>query len=98
MGQGDLVATPTTGATSVNRPAQIAAGSLPVERVVTRTPDAADQVTLIQEHLQHEAEQAAGQVALHKVGETSTGIVVRGARILATLAMISPVLPSRVML
>jgi 4-hydroxyphenylacetate 3-monooxygenase oxygenase component len=33
-----------------------------------------------------EAEQAAGQVALHKVGETSEGIVVRGARMLATLA------------
>ncbi len=33
-----------------------------------------------------EAEQAAGEVALHKVGETSTGIVVRGARMLATLA------------
>ena len=28
-----------------------------VERVVTRNPDAADQVTLIQQHLQHEAEQ-----------------------------------------
>jgi aromatic ring hydroxylase len=26
------------------------------------------------------------QVTLHKVGETATGIVVRGARILATLA------------
>ena len=34
-----------------------------------------------------EAEQAMGQVALHKVGETPTdGIVVRGARMLATLA------------
>jgi 4-hydroxyphenylacetate 3-monooxygenase len=33
-----------------------------------------------------EAEQAAGQVALHKVGETASGIVVRGARMLATLA------------
>jgi 4-hydroxyphenylacetate 3-monooxygenase oxygenase component len=33
-----------------------------------------------------EAEQAAGEVALHKVGETSEGIVVRGARMLATLA------------
>jgi 4-hydroxyphenylacetate 3-monooxygenase oxygenase component len=33
-----------------------------------------------------EAEQAAGEVALHKVGETGTGIVVRGARMLATLA------------
>jgi 4-hydroxyphenylacetate 3-monooxygenase oxygenase component len=33
-----------------------------------------------------EAEQAAGEVALHKVGETSDGIVVRGARMLATLA------------
>ena len=33
-----------------------------------------------------EAEQAMGEVALHKVGETSTGIVVRGARMLATLA------------
>ncbi len=34
-----------------------------------------------------EAEQAAGEVALHKVGETADGgIVVRGARMLATLA------------
>jgi 4-hydroxyphenylacetate 3-monooxygenase len=33
-----------------------------------------------------EAEQAAGQVALHKVGESSEGIIVRGARMLATLA------------
>jgi len=33
-----------------------------------------------------EAEQAAGRVALHKVGETSGAIVVRGARMLATLA------------
>ena len=33
-----------------------------------------------------EAEQAAGEVALHKVGETENGIVVRGARMLATLA------------
>ncbi len=33
-----------------------------------------------------EAEQAAGEVALHKVGEGSEGIVVRGARMLATLA------------
>jgi 4-hydroxyphenylacetate 3-monooxygenase len=33
-----------------------------------------------------EAEQAAGEVALHKVGETGEGIVVRGARMLATLA------------
>ncbi|MBV8940900.1 MAG: hypothetical protein JO240_04125, partial [Solirubrobacterales bacterium] len=33
-----------------------------------------------------EAEQAAGQVALHKVGETNETIVVRGARMLATLA------------
>jgi 4-hydroxyphenylacetate 3-monooxygenase oxygenase component len=33
-----------------------------------------------------EAEQAAGEVALHKVGETAGGIVVRGARMLATLA------------
>jgi 4-hydroxyphenylacetate 3-monooxygenase oxygenase component len=33
-----------------------------------------------------EAEQALGEVALHKVGETSDGIVVRGARMLATLA------------
>jgi 4-hydroxyphenylacetate 3-monooxygenase oxygenase component len=33
-----------------------------------------------------EAEQAAGEVALHKVGETAEGIVVRGARMLATLA------------
>jgi 4-hydroxyphenylacetate 3-monooxygenase oxygenase component len=33
-----------------------------------------------------EAEQAAGEVALHKVGETSEGVVVRGARMLATLA------------
>jgi 4-hydroxyphenylacetate 3-monooxygenase oxygenase component len=33
-----------------------------------------------------EAEQAAGEVALHKVGETSEGLVVRGARMLATLA------------
>jgi 4-hydroxyphenylacetate 3-monooxygenase oxygenase component len=33
-----------------------------------------------------EAEQAGGEVALHKVGETPEGIVVRGARMLATLA------------
>ncbi len=33
-----------------------------------------------------EAAQAAGQVALHKVGETKNGIIVRGARMLATLA------------
>jgi aromatic ring hydroxylase len=33
-----------------------------------------------------EAEQAMGQVSLHKIGETSEGIVVRGARMLATLA------------
>lgn len=33
-----------------------------------------------------EAEQAAGQVALHKVADTERGIVVRGARMLATLA------------
>src|SRR5436190_12032485 len=33
-----------------------------------------------------EAEQAAGQVALHKVGETDDAIVVHGARMLATLA------------
>jgi 4-hydroxyphenylacetate 3-monooxygenase oxygenase component len=33
-----------------------------------------------------EAEQAAGQVALHKVGESGDAIVVRGARMLATLA------------
>ena len=33
-----------------------------------------------------EAEQAAGEVALHKVAETDAGIVVRGARMLATLA------------
>ncbi len=33
-----------------------------------------------------EAEQAAGEVSLHKVGETADGIVVRGARMLATLA------------
>ena len=33
-----------------------------------------------------EAEQAAGEVALHKVGETADAIVVRGARMLATLA------------
>ncbi len=35
---------------------------------------------------QPEAEQAMGQVALHKVGETADAIVVRGARMLATLA------------
>ena len=35
---------------------------------------------------QPEAEQAMGQVALHKVGETDDAIVVRGARMLATLA------------
>jgi 4-hydroxyphenylacetate 3-monooxygenase oxygenase component len=35
---------------------------------------------------QPEAEQAMGQVSLHKVGETGDGIVVRGARMLATLA------------
>jgi 4-hydroxyphenylacetate 3-monooxygenase oxygenase component len=33
-----------------------------------------------------EAEQAMGQVALHKVGDTGGSIVVRGARMLATLA------------
>ena len=33
-----------------------------------------------------EAEAGAGEVALHKVGETAAGIVVRGARMLATLA------------
>jgi 4-hydroxyphenylacetate 3-monooxygenase len=33
-----------------------------------------------------EAEQAMGQVALHKVSDTAEGIVVRGARMLATLA------------
>jgi 4-hydroxyphenylacetate 3-monooxygenase len=33
-----------------------------------------------------EAEQAMGQVALHKVADTDDGIVVRGARMLATLA------------
>jgi 4-hydroxyphenylacetate 3-monooxygenase len=33
-----------------------------------------------------EAEQAMGQVSLHKVGETGDSIVVRGARMLATLA------------
>src|SRR5689334_1414138 len=33
-----------------------------------------------------EADQAAGRVALHKVGETRDAIVVRGARMLATLA------------
>jgi 4-hydroxyphenylacetate 3-monooxygenase len=33
-----------------------------------------------------EAEQAMGQVALHKAGETADSIVVRGARMLATLA------------
>jgi 4-hydroxyphenylacetate 3-monooxygenase len=33
-----------------------------------------------------EAEQAMGQVALHKVAETAESIVVRGARMLATLA------------
>ena len=35
---------------------------------------------------QPEAEQAAGEVALHKTGETASGIIVRGARMLATLA------------
>src|SRR4029078_8527624 len=33
-----------------------------------------------------EAEQAMGEVSLHKVGETADAIVVRGARMLATLA------------
>ena len=33
-----------------------------------------------------EADQAAGEVALHKVSDTAGGIVVRGARVLATLA------------
>jgi 4-hydroxyphenylacetate 3-monooxygenase oxygenase component len=33
-----------------------------------------------------EAEQAMGQVSLHKVADSATGIVVRGARMLATLA------------
>ena len=33
-----------------------------------------------------EAEQAAGEVALHRVGESSEGMIVRGARMLATLA------------
>jgi 4-hydroxyphenylacetate 3-monooxygenase len=36
-----------------------------------------------------EAEQAAGEVALHKVGETENFITVRGARMLATLAPFS---------
>jgi 4-hydroxyphenylacetate 3-monooxygenase len=36
-----------------------------------------------------EAEQAMGQVALHKVDETSDAIIVRGARMLATLAPVS---------
>jgi len=35
---------------------------------------------------QPEADQAAGEVALHKVAESADGIVVRGARVLATLA------------
>ncbi|HUZ85177.1 MAG TPA: 4-hydroxyphenylacetate 3-hydroxylase N-terminal domain-containing protein [Gaiellales bacterium] len=35
---------------------------------------------------QPEAEQAAGEVALHKIGETEHHITVRGARMLATLA------------
>jgi 4-hydroxyphenylacetate 3-monooxygenase oxygenase component len=35
---------------------------------------------------QAEAEQAMGQVALHKIADTENGIVVRGARMLATLA------------
>jgi 4-hydroxyphenylacetate 3-monooxygenase oxygenase component len=35
---------------------------------------------------QPEAEQAMGQVALHKIGQTDRSIVVRGARMLATLA------------
>ncbi len=38
---------------------------------------------------QPEAEQALGEVSLHKVGETKDGIVVRGARMLATLAPFS---------
>src|SRR5438105_2632412 len=33
-----------------------------------------------------EAEQAAGEISLHKIGETDGSIVVRGARMLATLA------------
>lgn len=33
-----------------------------------------------------ETEQLGGEIALHKVGETAEGIVVRGARMLATLA------------
>jgi 4-hydroxyphenylacetate 3-monooxygenase oxygenase component len=33
-----------------------------------------------------EAEQAAGEVALHQIGQSEEGIVVRGARMLATLA------------
>jgi 4-hydroxyphenylacetate 3-monooxygenase len=33
-----------------------------------------------------EAEQAAGEISLHKIGETDDAIVVRGARMLATLA------------
>jgi 4-hydroxyphenylacetate 3-monooxygenase oxygenase component len=33
-----------------------------------------------------EAEQGAGEISLHKVGDTENGIVVRGARMLATLA------------
>ena len=33
-----------------------------------------------------DAAAGAGEIALHKVGETSEGIVVRGARMLATLA------------
>ena len=35
-----------------------------------------------------EADQAAGEVALHKIGETDTHIVVRGARMLATLGAV----------
>ena len=35
---------------------------------------------------QPEAEQMGGEISLHKVGETSDGIIVRGARMLATLA------------
>src|ERR1044072_4947531 len=40
-----------------------------------------------------EAEQAAGQVALHKIGETEGHITVRGARMLATLGPSADELP-----
>ena len=49
-------------------------------------PGGVEQYHLSFDRSQPEAEQAAGEVALHKVGETENHITVRGARMLATLA------------